>query len=484
MPSIELLMLTGSALLLVAILFSKLSSRLGIPALVLFLLVGMLAGSEGPGGIFFNNPQLVQSLGVIALSYILFAGGLDTDWRSVKPVVREGLVLSTCGVAITALLVGWFVHTVLDFSWLEALLLGAIVSSTDAAAVFSVLRSRNVSLRGDLKPLLEFESGSNDPMAVFLTVGMILLLTDPAAGLLTLLPLVVWQMTIGAGLGYLLGKGAVLLINRLRLDYEGLYLVLTLTLVALIYGFTSLIKANGFLAVYVAGITMGNSAFVQKKSLLRFHDGLAWLMQIVMFLVLGLQVFPSHLLPVISVGLAVAAFLMLVARPVSVFASLLFSRLTLPEKGLISWVGLRGAVPIVLATFPLLAGVDKAEMIFNLVFFIVLTSALLQGSTIPLAASWLKLEAPSGAPSALMTDGEGNPVGPCALNSILLSSASRAAGKQLIDLHLPRGVLVAYIQRDGEFIVPGGGTVLNSGDRVHLLACDHDLPGLRKMFET
>lgn len=484
MPSIELLMLTGSALLLVAILFSKLSSRLGIPALVLFLLVGMLAGSEGPGGIFFNNPQLVQSLGVIALSYILFAGGLDTDWRSVKPVVREGLVLSTCGVAITALLVGWFVHTVLDFSWLEGLLLGAIVSSTDAAAVFSVLRSRNVSLRGDLKPLLEFESGSNDPMAVFLTVGMILLLTDPAAGLLTLLPLLVWQMTIGAGLGYLLGKGAVLLINRLRLDYEGLYLVLTLTLVALIYGFTSLIKANGFLAVYVAGITMGNSAFVQKKSLLRFHDGLAWLMQIVMFLVLGLQVYPSHLLPVISVGLVVAAFLMLVARPVSVCASLFFSRLTLPEKGLISWVGLRGAVPIVLATFPLLAGVDKAEMIFNLVFFIVLTSALLQGSTIPLAARWLKLEAPPGAPSALMADGEGNPVGPCALNSILLSSDSKAAGKQLIDLHLPRGVLVAYIQRDGEFIVPGGGTVLNSGDRVHLLACDHDLPGLRKMFET
>lgn len=483
MPSIELLMLIGSALLLVAILFSKVSSRLGIPALVLFLLVGMLAGSEGPGGIFFNNPQLVQSLGVIALSYILFAGGLDTDWRSVKPVVREGLALSTCGVAITALLVGWFVHTVMDFSWLEGLLLGAIVSSTDAAAVFSVLRSRNVHLRGDLKPLLEFESGSNDPMAVFLTVGMILLLTDPTAGLLTLLPLVVWQMSIGAGLGYLLGRGAVLLINRLRLDYEGLYLVLTLTLVALIYGLTSLIKANGFLAVYVAGITMGNSAFVQKKSLLRFHDGLAWLMQIVMFLVLGLQVFPSHLLPVISVGLLVAAFLMLVARPVSVFVSLFFSRLTLPEKGLISWVGLRGAVPVVLATFPLLAGVDKAEMIFNLVFFIVLTSALLQGSTIPLTASWLKLEAPPGSPSPLMNDGEGNPIGPCALNSILLSSSSRAAGKQLIDLHLPRGVLVAYIQRDGEFIVPGGGTVLNSGDRVHLLACDHDLPGLRHLFE-
>lgn len=484
MPSIELLMLIGSALLLLAILLSKVSSRLGIPALVLFLLVGMLAGSEGPGGIFFNNPRLVQSLGVIALSYILFAGGLDTDWRSVKPVVCEGLVLSTCGVAITALLVGWFVHTVLDFTWLEGLMLGAIVSSTDAAAVFSVLRSRNVNLRGDLKPLLEFESGSNDPMAVFLTVGMILLLTDPKVGILTLLPMVVWQMTIGAGLGYLLGKGAVLLINRLRLDYEGLYLVLTMTLVALIYGLTSLTKANGFLAVYVAGITMGNSAFVQKKSLLRFHDGLAWLMQIVMFLVLGLQVFPSHLLPVIFVGLVVAAFLMLVARPVSVFVSLFFSRLTLPEKGLISWVGLRGAVPIVLATFPLLAGVSKAEMIFNLVFFIVLTSALLQGSTIPLAARWLKLEAPPSPPSPVMNDAEGSQVGPCTLTFIQLSNASKASGKQLIDLHLPQGVLVVYIQRDGDFIVPGGGTVLNSGDRVHLLACDHELAVIQQMFEA
>lgn len=475
---IELLMLTGSALLLVAIFASKLSSRLGIPALILFLAVGMLAGSQGPGGIHFNYPSLVQSVGVIALAYILFAGGLDTNWRSVRPVLREAALLSTFGVAITALLVGWFVHLVLGFSWLEGLLLGAIVSSTDAAAVFAVLRSRNVSLQGELKPLLELESGSNDPMAVFLTTAMILLMTDPTAGIVSLLPLVAWQMVCGAGLGYLSGKGAVLLINRLRLEYEGLYSVLTLTLVPLIYGVTSLAKANGFLAVYVAGIVMGNSAFVQKRSLIRFHDGLAWLMQIVMFVVLGLQVFPSHLVPVISVGLVVAAFLMLVARPVSVFLGLFFSPMSFREKTLVSWVGLRGSVPIVLGTFPLVAGIARAEMIFNLVFFIVLTSALLQGSSIPLVARWLGLEDtdPTAKQAAQIGD---EPITPEKLHSISIAAGSAMAGKQLVDLCLPPGALVVYIQRGDSFVVPGGSTVVYAGDRLNLLADDRLLEEVR-----
>lgn len=474
---IEMIMLAGSVLLLVAIFASKLSSRLGIPALILFLAVGMLAGSEGPGGIHFDDPRLVQSVGVIALAYILFAGGLDTNWQSVRPVVWEGVSLSTVGVGVTSLLVGWFVHVTLGFTWLEGLLLGAIVSSTDAAAVFAVLRGRNVSLRGELKPLLELESGSNDPMAVFLTTGMILLLTDPATRIVSLIPLVVWQMAFGAGLGYLFGKGAVLLINRLRLDYEGLYFVLTMTLVPLTYGVTSLARANGFLAVYVAGMVMGNSAFVQKKSLIRFHDGLAWLMQIVMFLVLGLQVFPSHLVPVISIGLVVAAFLMLVARPVSVFLGLSLSRMSLREKGLIAWVGLRGSVPIVLATFPLLSGIEKAEMMFNLVFFIVLASALLQGSSIPLVARWLGLEAPNPAPMQPLTGDE--PIAVGALHSVTIAAGSVMDGKQLVDLSLPAGVLVVYIQRGGSFIVPGGSTVVYAGDRLSLLADDRLLQEVR-----
>jgi cell volume regulation protein A len=475
-------MLAGSILILVAIFASKVSSQVGIPAMVLFLAVGMLAGSEGPGGIFFDNPSLVQSIGVIALAYILYAGGLDTNWQSVRPVMREGLALSTIGVGITALLVGWFVHATLDFSWLEGLLLGAIVSSTDAAAVFAVLRSRNINLRGNLKPLLELESGSNDPMAVFLTVGMIMLLTDATANMAFLFPLVVWQMAIGAGFGFLFGKGAVLLINRLRLDHDGLYSVLTLTLVPLIYALTGLARGNGFLAVYVAGMVMGNSAFVQKKSLLRFHDGVAWLMQIAMFLVLGLQIFPSHLVPVVSVGLVVAAFLMLVARPVSVFLGLSLSRLSLREKGLISWVGLRGAVPIVLATFPLLAGIAKAEMIFNLVFFIVLTSALLQGSTIPLVARWLNLEAPVPTipdPVAAMAEEQ---AAAGILHTVTVSAYSGVAGRQLVDLGLPGGVLVVYIQRGSNYVVPGGSTVVSAGDQLHMLADEAAMAEVRRLL--
>jgi len=469
MGQTELLMLAGSGLLLLGILASKVSSRLGIPALVLFLAVGMLAGSEGPGGIHFDDPHLVQMLGVFALAYILFAGGLDTDWRSVRPVLREGMALSTVGVATTALLVGWFVHVTLGFSWLEGLLLGAIVSSTDAAAVFAVLRSRGVNLRGNLKPLLELESGSNDPMAVFLTLAMVMLLTEPTSSPLSLAPMVIWQMTAGAAMGYLLGKAAVILVNRLHLDYEGLYPVLTLTLVPLFYGLASLAKANGFLAVYLAGMVMGNSAFVQKRSLLRFHDGLAWLMQIAMFLVLGLQVFPSHLLPVMTAGLVVAAFLMLIARPVSVFAALSRSGLSLQEKGLISWVGLRGAVPVVLATFPLLAGIDKAETLFNMVFFIVLTSALLQGSSIPPVARWLKLETSShGAePESRLAE---EPEVPGTLSVVTISPDSPMAGRQLVDLGLPAGVLIVYIQRGSEYLVPGGSSVISAGDRLHLLA--------------
>lgn len=469
---LEFLMLGGAVLLLLGIFASKVSSRLGIPAMVLFLLVGMMAGSEGAGNIHFDNPLLVQSLGVFALSYILFAGGLDTSWQSVRPVFCSGFVLSTLGVAVTAFLVGWFVHITLNFTWLEGLLLGAIVSSTDAAAVFAVLRSRNIKLRGNLRPLLELESGSNDPMAVFLTIGMIMLLTNPAYSFAKLVPLLFWQMLVGAGVGYLLGKGSVLVINRLRLDYEGLYSVFTLTIVPLIYSIASLVKANGFLAIYVAGMVMGNSAFVQKKSLLRFHDGLAWLMQITMFLALGLQVFPSHLVPVIVMGLIVAAFLMFVARPASVMLGLSFSRLTLNEKTLISWVGLRGAVPIVLATFPLLAGIEKAEIIFNLVFFIVLTSALLQGSSIPLVARWLKLEGQSLEEQPSLQIADGSEGVPGKIHELFVPHDSPVIGKQIVELMLPKNVLVVYIRRDENYLVPHGSSVIESGDWLHLLADD------------
>ena len=468
--SFELLLIAGPLLILLSILASKLSSLLGVPSLLLFLLVGMLAGSEGFGGIHFNDPRLVQSLGVIALVYILFSGGLDTNWKSIKPVLGKGMLLSTFGVLITAVVTGWFSCVVLDFSLLEGFLLGAIVSSTDAAAVFTVLRSRRVSLRGELKPLLELESGSNDPMAVFLTTGFIMLLNDQNASPLHLVPLLVWQMACGTLTGYLLGKGTVYLMNRLQLEFYGLYSVLSLTLVLLNFGVTSLVAGNGFLSVYVAGLVIGNSPFIQKRSLVRFHDGLAWLMQIAMFLTLGLQIFPSHLVPIIPVGLLVAGFLMFIARPLGVFVSLSFARVALREKVLISWVGLRGAVPIVLATFPLLAGIAQAEMIFNVVFFIVLSSAVLQGASIPFIAKLLNLEALLSRKPKVTLEFEPQENGRGEIAVIVVPDGSAAAGRQIVELGLPEGALVVLVERGERVFVPGGGTVLLAGDMIHLLA--------------
>jgi potassium/hydrogen antiporter len=299
---IEFILLAASGLLLLSVIASKAFGNMGIPALLLFLGIGMLAGSDGPGGIHFDDPWLAQSLGVVALTFILFAGGMDTEWATVRKVLGIGVGLSTLGVAVTAGLVGWFATTALQMSWLEGLLIGAIVSSTDAAAVFAVMRSRYVGLRGTLKPLLELESGSNDPMAVFLTIGMISLITGASDSAFDLVPMFIRQMVLGGAIGYGVGKLMVLLVNRLRLEYDGLYPVLTLSLVLFTYSGSTWLGGNGFLAVYLAGLMMGNSEFVHKRSLIRFHDGLAWLMQISMFLALGLQVFPAQLVPIAGQG--------------------------------------------------------------------------------------------------------------------------------------------------------------------------------------
>jgi cell volume regulation protein A len=484
MIATEYVLLGASVLLLLSILASKASGRLGVPALLLFLVIGMLAGSDGPGGIYFDDARLSQSLGVVALALILFAGGLDTDWNSIRPVFREGLALSTLGVLFTALLVGGFVTWVLPFSLLEGLLLGAIVSSTDAAAVFAVLRSRNVSLKGSLEPLLELESGSNDPMAVFLTIGLIRLLANPKASAAGLIPLFVLQMALGAALGYGIGKMTVHFVNRLRLEYEGLYPVLTLSLVVFTYGAATSLGGNGFLAVYLAGLVMGNSDFIHKRSLIRFHDGLAWLMQITMFLTLGLLVFPSRLIPIAGSGLLIAAFLMLIARPIGVFVSLAFTKRSLREKVMVSWVGLRGAAPIILATFPYLAGISKADTVFHLVFFIVLTSVLIQGTSIPLVARWLGVDAPA-------TDRRQHPLEFVPAGSsrhdlveIKIPPGSAAAGKQIVELGLPIGALAVLINRSGDYIVPSGGTVLAEGDTVLVLADKESLARARSILQS
>ena len=402
MIPIEKLFIGAGVLLLAGIIASKAAHKLGVPALLLFLLVGMLAGSEGIGGIEFDNATQAKLIGDLALTLILFAGGLDTNWTKIRPVLWKGLTLSTVGVGITALLLGsfsWFMlGSFTDFNigpegitWSEGLLLGAIISSTDAAAVFSVLRTSKLGLKGDLQPLLELESGSNDPMAVLLTVQIVEIFSTGDTSIIKLVISLFLQIGVGGAFGYGMGRAMVWVVNHLHLNSQGLYPVATLAMAMLTYGITNIFGGNGFLAVYIAGVVMGNFAFVYPETIHSFHDGLSWLMQIVIFLVLGLLVFPSRLLPVAGVAIVIAIFLIFIARPVSVFICLAFSRYGLREKLFISWVGLRGSVPIILATFPVTAGISGADNIFNVVFFIVLTSVLLQGLTLAPTARWLGL---------------------------------------------------------------------------------------------
>jgi potassium/hydrogen antiporter len=468
---IVFILLGVSLLLILSVVASKVTDRFGIPALLLFLVLGMLAGSDGIGGIQFDDPALAQSVGVVALAFILFAGGLDTEIEQIRPVIRRGILLSTLGVMLTTLVLALFARAILGFTLLEGLLLGAIVSSTDAAAVFSILSSKGATLKGRLRPLLELESGSNDPMAVFLTISMIVMVKSPELAFSPqFLVSFIQQMVLGAALGILLGWITFYMINQLRLGHEGLYPVLTLSMALFAYALTDWVGGSGFLAVYLAGITLSRHDFIHKRSLIRFHDGLAWLVQIVMFLTLGLLVFPSRLIDVAIPGLLLALALMLVARPVGVLISLLGSSFNFRKQIFVAWVGLRGAAPIVLATFQLLAGVPQADLIFHVIFFVVLTSVLLQGTSISTVARWLKVDAP--APPRRLYPIEYNKFQ--GLTSELVEMpipvGSLADGVRIVEMGLPDEFLVILIAREDEFLVPSGGTTLQGGDVMLVLS--------------
>lgn len=381
--------LIASALLFLGLLASRIGGRWGLPGLLLFLAVGMLAGSDGPGGIWFDNYALAQGIGVIALAFILFSGGLNTRWSDAKPILSKGLSLATLGVLVTAGLVGWAAQALFGLPWVVALLLGSVVASTDASAVFAVLRDRGVSLSPKVKNLLELESGINDPMAIFLVLGLTTLATSPVATPLGMVGLFFEQMILGVLLGLALGIMAVWAFKRAKLGSDGLYAVLSVALVGLVYGCTATLGGSGFLAVYVTALVLGNSDFAHKRALRSFHEGLTYLVEMGMFLILGLLVFPAQLPAVAIPALLLALFLMLVARPLAVWASLSLAKMTLGEKTLVAWVGLRGGVPIILATFPLLAGVPQAQLIFNVAFFVVLVNVLVQGTTLAPAARFL-----------------------------------------------------------------------------------------------
>lgn len=463
----ENILLVGSLLLLTSIVAGNTSSRFGVPTLILFLVVGILAGSEGIGGIYFDNINVAQFIGVIALNFILFSGGLDTSWQTIKPIAWRGISLSTIGVFITALTVGIFVHFVLDFSLLEGLLLGAIVSATDAAAVFSILRNRGVKLKGKVGAVLEFESGSNDPMAYFLTITLTGIISSGQFDTGNFIFLLLKEFLIGGAMGYCMGRISHWVINNIKLGSDGLYPVLVLGLAMFTYSATHVIGGNGFLAIYLSALVLGSRDFIHKRSLLKFYDGQAWLMQIILFLTLGLLVFPSKVIPLMPIGLLIAAFLMFVARPAGVFIGLAFAKTSIRSKLFISWVGLRGAVPIVFATYPMIAGLDKAGIIFNLVFFISISSVLLQGTTLPLMAKWLRVTESPAVPGK-ESDGLIPPNNE--IKIVTLNSESAVVGKRIVDLHFPSSTYITLIKRDGQYIQPTGADKLMAGDRLLVLS--------------
>lgn len=462
----ENILLAGSLLLLTSIVAGKTSSRFGVPTLILFLIVGILAGSEGIGGIYFDNPQVAQFIGIIALNFILFSGGLDTNWQTIRPVIWRGISLSTIGVFVTAFTVGLFVHYVFNFTLLEGLLLGSIVSATDAAAVFSILRTRGVKLKGKVGSVLEFESGSNDPMAYFLTISLTGIIASGKFDGMEFIFEFVKGFFIGGVMGYAMGRLSHWLINNIKLDSDGLYPVLVLGLAMFTYAATHVIGGNGFLAIYLSALVLGNRDFIHKRSLVKFYDGQAWLMQIVLFLTLGMLVFPSKVVPIMGSGLLIAAFLIFVARPAGVFTALAFAKTSIRSKLFISWVGLRGGVPIVFATYPLLAGLDKSGIIFNLVFFISVSSVLVQGTTLPLMARLLKVTEPPPENPTINATGKVSDE----MREVMITAVSKAIGKKIVDLHLPESVHILTIKRHGLFIQPKGSDRLETGDQLFVLA--------------
>jgi len=481
MVSLEIILLWVAVLIFASVISSKLSDRFAIPILLLFLAIGMLAGSEGIGGIYFDNARLAKSIGIVALIFIIFSGGLDTNWKETRQVVWTGAILSTAGVLLTAVITGIFAVYILKFSLLEGMLLGSIVSSTDAAAVFSILRSKRISLKKPLKPLLEFESGSNDPMAVFLTVGFISLLTVKNMSIVSLLPRFILDMGMGALTGYLMARFIIFLIKRLKLEYEGLYPVIMISLVLLTYVIAAFLKGNGFLAVYIAGLMLGQAEFPNRRMIMRFHDGLAWLMQIAMFVTLGLLVFPPHIVPLMGKGLLLTLLLMLVSRPVSVLLCLLPFKMGLRMKAMIAWVGLRGSVPIILATFPFMAGVQQANTIFNIVFFVVIASVFIQGRSIPIVSRWLKLDLPLVNKANYPIEFEKTEAIDAELTDVVVPYDSDVVGKSISGLGVPDKCLIVLISREGKFVIPFGSTVIEGGDVLLVLANMADFSVLQQL---
>lgn len=478
--SIEIGLLTTAFLMFCSILISRTGYRFGIPTLLMFLLAGMLFGTDGIG-LEFNDMNVAQNTGMIALCIILFTGGMDTKIRDIRPVLGPGISLSTLGVLMTTLLTGVFVYglsawqqrTGIGFSLLTSLLLAATMSSTDSASVFNILRSQKINLKYNLRPMLELESGSNDPMAYLLTVILIQCISSGGVSAGSILGSFVLQFAVGTAGGYLLGRLAVYIINRIGLKNAELYPITVLCFIFIIYCSTYLLKGNGYLAVYIAGIVMGNTKTFKKHEISRFLNGMTWLLQVVMFLILGLLVNPKEMLSIVPFAIPVALFMMLVARPVSVWISLIpFGRkITKRSKIFISWVGLRGAAPIIFATYPVVAQVDGADEIFNIVFFVTLISLLFQGMSLPQAARKLQLVGAAAEEQGNFGIEIPEEIGG-QLQEMTCTQEMLLQGNHIKDLSLPKGKLVMLIKRNKEYMVPDGSTELFPGDVLLLISTE------------
>lgn len=481
--STELILLVGSILFFISMLVGKAGHRLGIPVLLLFLSVGMVFGADG-FGLRFENVQTAQAIGTICLTIILFSGGLDTKFSEIKPVIGPGVVLATIGVLITALITGLFIWWItgkmfasMGLGFLLSMLLASTFSSTDSASVFGILRSKGLSLKNNLRPMLELESGSNDPMAYLLTLMFMDIIQSGSNPNYWIVGLEVSvQLIIGALLGYFLGKLSVKFFNKIRMENTSLYPVLLLIVGVFIFATTYFLKGNGYLAVYIAGLVIGNSRFVHKRTSMKFMDGFAWMSQILLFLTLGLLVNPHELLEVLVPALMISFFLIFIGRPVAVFLCLIpFRKVGFKDKAYISWVGLRGAVPIIFAILPLAAGIPGSRTIFNIVFVITIVSLLLQGTSLPIIARWLGLSVkPSEYKNLEDFDVEFAEEIKSAMTEILITEEILKHGKNLIEMPLPSKTLVMMVKRDDHYFVPTGQTELCVGDKLLVISDDEN----------
>ena len=471
------ILLIGSILLFVSIVVGKTGYRFGVPTLLLFLMVGMAFGSDGLG-IQFHSAKEAQFIGMVALSIILFSGGMDTKFSDIKPILAQGIALSTLGVLLTALFAGLFIWWLSGMSWtnihfplITSLLLASTMSSTDSASVFAILRSQKINLKHNLRPMLELESGSNDPMAYMLTVVLIQLTQSASMGIGGILSSFFIQFIVGAIAGYLLGKLAILMLNRLNIDNQSLYPILLLSFVFFTFSLTDLLGGNGYLAVYIAGMMVGNARIMHRKEINTFMDGLTWLFQIIMFLCLGLLVNPHEMIEVALVALLIGVFMIVIARPLSIFICMLpfGKKITLKSRLFVSWVGLRGAVPIIFATYPVVEQVPGADAIFNIVFFITIVSLVIQGTTVSHMSRWLGLSMPMPKtgndfgvelPEEIGSD----------LRDLTVTAELLANGNTLKEMNIPQGTLVMIVKRGDAYLVPNGQLQLELGDKLLLIS--------------